>query len=220
MVTATRAFLRTMAIISLGALCGCDPVLTWIGELDDQQPADPPSAEAPELVVEEEASERPANSIVRSETDVITFRNILRNEEMGREERIQALLDLDPAALQGRASPNSGRPNQPTQGSGPQAGGKAPKDWQIANAKRRVPVVMYSTTWCGVCKKARRYFEKERISFVEYDVDSNASARVEYLQLNPRRTVPTIKVGQEVIVGFSEGAIGRALDNAARARLN
>jgi glutaredoxin len=79
---------------------------------------------------------------------------------------------------------------------------------------------MYSTPWCGVCKKARRYFEKESISFVEYDVDSNASARAEYLSLNPRRTVPTIKVGNEVIVGFSEDAVGKALDDAARARLN
>lgn len=49
----------------------------------------------------------------------------------------------------------------------------------------------------------------------EYDVDSNASARAEYLSLNPRRTVPTIKVGNEVIVGFSEGAVGKALDDAA-----
>jgi hypothetical protein len=32
--------------------------------------------------------------------------------------------------------------------------------------------------------------------------------------------VPTIKVGNEVIVGFSEDAVGKALDDAARARLN
>lgn len=217
MVTGTRAWSKVMAIVVLGALCGCDQVLTWIDELADQQATDPAPAETPTPAEEEEVAQRPADSIARSETEVITFRNILRNEEMSREERIQALLKLDPAALQ---APNSGAGSQPTQGSGPQARDRAPKDWEIANARRRVPVVMYSTTWCGVCNKARRYFEEQRISFVEYDVDKNASARAEYLSLNPRRTVPTIKVGNEVIVGFSEGAVGRALDDAARARLN
>ena len=78
---------------------------------------------------------------------------------------------------------------------------------------------MYSTTWCGVCKRARTYFQETGISFVEYDVDENASARAEYLQLNPRRSVPTIKVGDEVIVGFSAQAVNTALDAAARSRL-
>ncbi|MDH3201786.1 MAG: glutathione S-transferase N-terminal domain-containing protein [Myxococcales bacterium] len=218
--TGTRAFARMMAIIFLGTLCGCDQVLTWLDELDHQEAPDPAGAETPALAEEEEVSQRPADSIARSETEVITFRNILQNEEMSREERIQALLNLDPAALQAPGSPNRGASDQPTQGSRPQAREKGPKQWEIANARRHVPVVMYSTTWCGVCKKARRYFEDKRISFVEYDVDKNASARAEYLSLNPRRTVPTIKVGNEVIVGFSEAAVGRALEGAARARLN
>lgn len=208
---------REATVVLLVALCGCDPVLTWIDKLEDHQAAEPSPVQAPEPAEEEEASQRPADSIARSETNVITFRNILRDEEMSREQRIQAMLKLDPAALQ---APNSRAPSPTTQGSGPQARDNAPKDWEIANAKRRVPIAMYSTTWCGVCKKARRYFEEARISFVEYDVDKNASARAEYLQLNPRRTVPTIKVGQEVIVGFSEAAVERARDEAARAALN
>jgi glutaredoxin len=204
------------AIVVVGALCGCDQLLDLIDQLDDQSTADPPRAETPAPVEDEQLPQRPENSIARSETEVITFRNILENEEMSREERIQALLNLDPAALQ---APKGGA--SPPQRAEPQARqDEGPKDWEIANARKRVPVVMYSTAWCGVCTKARRYFEKKRISFVEYDVDKNASARAEYLQLNPRRTVPTIKIGNEVIVGFSEQAVGRALDDAARAQLN
>jgi glutaredoxin len=209
----------------LGGLYGCDQALTWLDELAAEM--NPPPAEAPESVALEgepsqpdELPQRPSDSFARSETEVITFRNILQNEEMTREARIQALLKLGPAALQGPANRNSGTGSQPTQTSGPQARDKAPKEWELANARKRVPVVMYSTTWCGVCKKARSYFEKERISFVEYDVDKNASARAEYLALNPRRSVPTIKIGNEVVVGFSEGAVGRALDDAARTRFN
>jgi glutaredoxin-like YruB-family protein len=79
---------------------------------------------------------------------------------------------------------------------------------------------MYATNWCGVCKRARQYFKQEGISFVEHDVDEDPRAREEYLRLNPRRSVPTIKVGDEVIVGFSAQAVNRALDSAARSRLN
>ena len=53
----------------------------------------------------------------------------------------------------------------------------------------------------------------------DYDVDRNLQARNEYLLLNPRRSVPTIKIGDEVIVGFSAQAVDRALDSAARKRL-
>lgn len=215
---AARAFLGMTAILPLCALCGCDRVLELVDELDDQRETNPPIVETQDPVQEEETSHRPEDSIVRSETEVITFRNILEDEEMSREERIQALLKLGPAALQAPASPRSGTSSP--QGAEPQPPDRGPKDWEIANARRRVPVVMYSTAWCGVCTRARRYFKQNRISFTEYDVDENASARAAYLQLNPRRTVPTIKIGNEVIVGFSEQAVGRALDDAARARLN
>ena len=209
----------------LGGLYGCDRASTWLDELAAQ--INPPPAEAAESATPEEEPaqpdglpQRPADSFARSETEVIAFHNILQNEEMSREERIQALLNLDPAALQNPAGRNSGTGSQPTQTSGRQTRDEAPKEWELANARKRVPVVMYSTAWCGVCKKARAYFEKERISFVEYDVDHNASARAEYLSLNPRRSVPTIKIGNEVIIGFSEGAVDKALDDAARALLN
>ncbi len=215
---AAQAFLGMTAIIPLGALCGCDQLFDLIDELDDPPPTEPTIAEPPAPVQEEEAPERPENSIARSETEVITFRNILEDEEMNREERIQALLKLGPAALQAPTSRRSGV--SPPQKTEPRQRDREPKDWEIANARRRVPVVMYSTAWCGVCTKARRYFQENRISFAEYDVDENASARAEYLLLNPRRSVPTIKIGSEVIVGFSEQAVARALDDAARARLH
>ena len=79
---------------------------------------------------------------------------------------------------------------------------------------------MYSTAWCGVCKRARKYFQETGISFTEHDVDEDAAARAEYLRLNPRRSVPTIKIGDEVIIGFSAQAVDSALNAAARSRLD
>lgn len=38
---------------------------------------------------------------------------------------------------------------------------------------KNIKVVMYSASWCGVCKKARKYFKQNNIAFVEYDVETS-----------------------------------------------
>lgn len=215
------------ATLLLGNLTGCDAVLTWTAEQLSEQLANEPEsdetgsdADEAEVEVEEvEFTERPVDSIAHSAKGVSRFAAILENNEMTREQRIQAFQNLGPGALQAPAARAAvvGGPATPDR---PQSNGsRAPKDWEIANSRKRVPIVMFSTSWCGVCKRARAYFEKEGISFVEHDVDKNQAARAEYLALNPKRSVPTIKIGNEVVVGFGERAVQDALDAAARARL-
>ncbi len=63
-------------------------------------------------------------------------------------------------------------------------------------------VIMYSTTWCGVCKKAKRYFNKNNIRYKEYDVEKSEKGRKDYKKLNGRG-VPIILVGSRRMNGFS-----------------
>ncbi len=63
-------------------------------------------------------------------------------------------------------------------------------------------VVMYSTAWCGYCKKARRYFNKNNIAYTEYDIEKDAAARKRYRQLGATG-VPVILVGSKRMNGFS-----------------
>jgi glutaredoxin-like YruB-family protein len=220
--SATDVRLRLfVALAVLGAL-GCEDLSDHINNpVPSTGPQAPPSSEpGVEQVAPQALSERPASSLERSETEVITFRSILENEKMTREQRIRAFQSLDPAALQkpvaGRAE---ARVAPSTAAQGREAGSKHDQ-WELSAARRRLPVVMYATAWCGVCKRAREYFRQQAIPFVEYDVDRDPRAREEYLRLNPRRSVPTIKIGDDVIVGFSAVAVEQALDSAARNRLN
>lgn len=73
-------------------------------------------------------------------------------------------------------------------------------------------VVMYSTTWCGYCKKARRYFESHAIPFTEYDVERDAAARRAYQKLGARG-VPVILVGKRRMNGFNEEGFRRLYDD-------
>jgi glutaredoxin len=64
-------------------------------------------------------------------------------------------------------------------------------------------VIMYATSWCGYCKKARNYFEKNRVRYVEYDIEKNPRAKEEFDRLGGKG-VPLIVVGRTKMRGFSE----------------
>lgn len=222
--SAVCVHLSISGLIVLLLTAGCDRLADLADRIGDAVLAEEPEAPAPSEpeveTADTELPERPATSTARSETEVISFRSILEDNEMTRHERIRAFENLDPAALQ-KPVAKSNVTAAPHSEGGPRAARNGePADWEIAAARRRVPVVMYSTAWCGVCKRARKYFEEKRIAFEEHDVDTDPQARAEYLQLNPRRSVPTIKIADEVVVGFSAVAVERAMNAAAKARLN
>ena len=62
-------------------------------------------------------------------------------------------------------------------------------------------VIMYSTSWCGYCKKAARHFRRKNIPFKEYDIEKSKSAAKAYRKLNGRG-VPLILVGKKRMTGF------------------
>lgn len=74
-------------------------------------------------------------------------------------------------------------------------------------------VTMFTTTWCGYCKRARAYLNKMGIPFVEYDVERDEFGKREYKKLNGRG-VPVILVGDQRMNGFSEPSLEKVLRNA------
>jgi len=77
-----------------------------------------------------------------------------------------------------------------------------PFEASVTRNVRRGKVVMYSTVWCGYCKKARRYFRENKIPFQEYDTETSAKGRADYKKLNGAG-VPIILVGKKRMNGFS-----------------
>ena len=76
-------------------------------------------------------------------------------------------------------------------------------------------VVMYATGWCPYCARARAYFARAGIAYVEHDVEKSASAYAEFKRLGGRG-VPLIVVGREKLNGFSEQGFEHLLARAAR----
>ena len=65
-------------------------------------------------------------------------------------------------------------------------------------------VVMYSTQWCGYCRKAREYFKDKKIRYKEKDIEKSSRAKKEYDRLKGSG-VPLIMVGKNKIQGFDLG---------------
>ena len=74
-------------------------------------------------------------------------------------------------------------------------------------------VVMYSTTWCGVCKKAKKYMANNGIRYKEYDIEKNSNVHRKFKSLGGNG-MPLIVVGKQKMSGFSasrlESMLGRS----------
>jgi glutaredoxin len=66
-------------------------------------------------------------------------------------------------------------------------------------------VIIYSASWCGVCKHAKKYFKNQGISYKEYDIEKSAKGRKDFKHLNGRG-VPIILVGKQRMDGFDASA--------------
>ena len=69
-------------------------------------------------------------------------------------------------------------------------------------------VVMYSTSWCGYCKKARQHFKRNKIPYQEHDIEKSKKAAQDYKKLKGRG-VPVILIGKRRMNGFSANAFDK-----------
>jgi mycoredoxin len=54
-------------------------------------------------------------------------------------------------------------------------------------------VTMYSTTWCGYCKRLKRLLDREGIAYDEVNIEEDDSAAEFVMGVNGgNRTVPTV----------------------------
>lgn len=75
-------------------------------------------------------------------------------------------------------------------------------------------VTVYSTTWCGFCKQAMKYFDSINVKYSEIDVEKDQAAAEEMVKKTGQMGVPVITIGEHTIVGFDKPKIDIALQEA------
>jgi glutaredoxin len=83
---------------------------------------------------------------------------------------------------------------------------------RATSRRGRTPKVeMYSTSWCGYCKKAKAFFQGQGVSVAEYDVEKDKAAAIRMKRLGGGKSVPFVVIGDAKIQGYSEAAYLQAL---------
>ena len=78
-------------------------------------------------------------------------------------------------------------------------------------------VKVYTLSTCSHCRNAKKFLNENNVPFEFTEVDmlegsTRAAAIEEVKKFNPQVTFPTIIVGDQVVVGFSETELRKALN--------
>jgi len=62
------------------------------------------------------------------------------------------------------------------------------------------PIVMYTTTWCGDCRRVKHFLTQRGIAYREVNIETDAEAEAIVLKANRgKRKVPTLKLGERYV---------------------
>lgn len=65
-------------------------------------------------------------------------------------------------------------------------------------------VVMYTTPWCGYCRRAKALLEERGIPYEEVDLDDDPAFRQTLMDMTGGWTVPQIVIDGHAIGGYAE----------------
>jgi glutaredoxin len=74
-------------------------------------------------------------------------------------------------------------------------------------------VTLYTTEWCGVCKRAKTYMKENNVPFSEWDVEKSDYGAAKFRQLGGKG-VPLITIGPRVMKGFDASRFMELWKNA------
>ena len=73
-------------------------------------------------------------------------------------------------------------------------------------------VTVYSTSWCGYCRIAKRFLHEHNVPYTEIDIEADEAAALRVEQWNQgNRTVPTIDIDGTILTNPSPAQLRQVL---------
>jgi glutaredoxin len=82
-----------------------------------------------------------------------------------------------------------------------------------------VPVMVFTTSWCGVCRALQTALTKKGVRYLPVDIEASLKARSYYesaIDNAPSHVVPLTVVGTKRFIGFMPDEIERAIQELIR----
>jgi glutaredoxin len=80
-----------------------------------------------------------------------------------------------------------------------------------ARAAAHAEVVLYSTSWCGWCRKTMAWLDARGVEYENRDIEKLPSWRRELIEKSGSTSVPVVEIGGELVHGFDPGRMGELL---------
>lgn len=124
---------------------------------------------------------------------------------VGNAEKIEATLPTQ------RSDPEFDRPPQGGSEKTQRNERKTQEKEEHSPVSQQVAAEMYSTSWCGYCRKAREYFQARGIRLIEYDIEADPAAAERKRQIDTRPGVPLVVINGQLIHGYAPAQYEQAL---------
>ena len=79
-----------------------------------------------------------------------------------------------------------------------------------------IDVILYQTSWCPYCNKARAFLQQMGVTLVEYDIEREPEKRQEMMAKSGSTGVPVVDIEGIVIRGYSPEAMRKAIERKRR----
>ena len=72
-------------------------------------------------------------------------------------------------------------------------------------------VVVYTTAWCGWCRKTLAFLDERGVRYVNKDIEANDSNREELIEKTGRSSIPVVEIDGELIRGYDAARMEQLL---------
>lgn len=122
-----------------------------------------------------------------------------------------ALDDVDLPGSEETTAMKLGRPYRPTPKTadhGPAGDAPVEAGREVTTPRVEPRVILYQTSWCGYCRKARRLLKELDVKFTAKDIERSAKAARELRRkVGSYRGIPVLDIGGKIVRGYNEGRI-------------
>lgn len=91
----------------------------------------------------------------------------------------------------------------------------------VGDVPRNNPkIVLYSASWCPHCREAKEYFKKNRIAFINRDVEEDSDAMETLVETYKSHAVPVIVIGndEKILKGFKQEEFEKAYEEYKKSK--
>ena len=107
-----------------------------------------------------------------------------------------------PAAAPARTPPRSARPAR-----------ERPVRAEAALARNR-DVIVYTTSWCGWCRKTLAYLDQNGIDYENRDIEADDAWREELEEKTGSTSIPVVEIDGQIVRGYDPARMQRLLESS------